>query len=72
MSITAYRTLTWAAGPLIQRYLKRRLAAGREDATRFDERLGIASAARVYWIVEYSCPEVSKRDACFRSSHLLI
>lgn len=46
MSITAYRTLTWAAGPLIQRYLKRRLAAGREDATRFDERLGIASAAR--------------------------
>ena len=32
MSITAYRAITWAAGPLIRRYLERRLAAGREDA----------------------------------------
>jgi 3-deoxy-D-manno-octulosonic-acid transferase len=46
MSIAAYRALTWATGPLIKRYLKRRLAAGREDAARFDERLGIASVAR--------------------------
>lgn len=46
MSIAAYRALTWATGPLIRRYLNRRLAAGREDADRFDERLGIASIAR--------------------------
>tara|TARA_R110000868_G_scaffold4155_14_gene25354 strand:+ start:6399 stop:7706 length:1308 start_codon:yes stop_codon:yes gene_type:complete len=46
MSITAYRAITWAAGPLIRRYLERRLAAGREDAERFEERLGHASAPR--------------------------
>lgn len=46
MSITAYRALTWAAGPLIRRYLGKRLAAGREDAQRFDERLGEPSAER--------------------------
>ena len=46
MSISAYRALTWITGPLIQRYLNRRLAAGREDATRFRERLGEPSAAR--------------------------
>ena len=46
MSIVAYRALTWIAGPLIQRYLNRRLAAGREDAIRFRERLGEPSARR--------------------------
>jgi 3-deoxy-D-manno-octulosonic-acid transferase len=54
MSIAAYRALTWATGPLIRRYLDRRLAAGREDAARFGERLGIASAVRpdapVLWV----------------------
>ena len=46
MSIAAYRALTWAAGPLIRRYLARRLAAGREDAARFNERLGVPSCPR--------------------------
>jgi 3-deoxy-D-manno-octulosonic-acid transferase len=46
MSIAVYRALTWATGPLIRRYLKRRLDAGREDATRFGERFGDASAPR--------------------------
>jgi len=46
MSIAAYRALTWASGPLIRRYMQRRLAAGREDAERFGERFGDASAPR--------------------------
>lgn len=46
MSIAAYRALTWATGPLIRRYLHRRLEAGREDPARFGERFGDASAPR--------------------------
>lgn len=46
MSIAAYRVLTWVSGPLIRRYLDRRLAAGREDAARFGERLGQPSSPR--------------------------
>ena len=46
MSIAAYRALTWAAGPLIRRYMQRRLNAGREDPQRFRERFGDASATR--------------------------
>ena len=46
MRIAAYRALTWAAGPLIHRYMQRRLNAGREDPQRFRERFGDASATR--------------------------
>ena len=46
MSISAYRGLTWLAGPLLRRYLQRRLIAGREDPQRFSERFGEASAER--------------------------
>ena len=46
MSISAYRGLTWLSGPLLRRYLKRRLIAGREDPQRFSERFGEASAER--------------------------
>lgn len=46
MSISAYRALTWASGPLIRRYMQRRLDAGREDPDRFSERFGDASAPR--------------------------
>ena len=46
MSIAAYRALTWAAGPLIHRYMQRRLNAGREDPQRFRVRFGDASATR--------------------------
>ncbi len=46
MSIAAYRALTWAAGPLIHRYMQRRLNAGHEDPQRFRERFGDASATR--------------------------
>ncbi|MFQ5784752.1 MAG: 3-deoxy-D-manno-octulosonic acid transferase [Alphaproteobacteria bacterium] len=41
-----YRGLTTAAAPLIGLYLKRRLAAGKEDAARFGERLGHAGKSR--------------------------
>lgn len=46
MSIALYRGFTWVAAPMIRRYLNRRLEAGREDAARFDERMGIASTNR--------------------------
>ena len=41
-----YRLLTDLGAPFIQFYLKRRLARGREDPARFNERLGIASLIR--------------------------
>ena len=46
MSIAAYRAITWLSAPLIGRYLSRRRSAGREDAARFSERLGMPSRAR--------------------------
>jgi 3-deoxy-D-manno-octulosonic-acid transferase len=46
MFATAYRYLTELGAPVIDMYLRRRLAAGREDAARFSERLGRASWPR--------------------------
>ena len=41
-----YRMATSLGAPIIHFYLKKRLARGKEDAARFDERLGHASHAR--------------------------
>lgn len=41
-----YRIATALGAPLIHFYLKKRLARGKEDAARFDERLGHASHVR--------------------------
>ena len=53
MLSTLYRILTDAGAPLIGVYLRRRRAAGREDAERFAERLGTPSlprpAGRLVW-----------------------
>ena len=46
MIFAAYRLLTELGAPAINLYLRRRLKAGREDAARFDERLGKASRPR--------------------------
>ena len=46
MILSLYRGLTTVAAPLIDRYLKKRLAKGKEHPTRFPERLGQASIAR--------------------------
>ena len=46
MTPRIYRGLTTVAGPLIGLYLRRRRAAGKEDAARFDERFGYAGAPR--------------------------
>lgn len=46
MILSLYRGLTTIAGPLISRYLKKRLARGKEHPTRFPERLGITSLKR--------------------------
>ena len=43
---TLYRSLTQVGGPAIHYYLHRRRLAGKEDLTRQDERLGIASCPR--------------------------
>ena len=40
MMLALYRTLTTLGGPVIQYYLKRRLAQGKEDPSRFAERQG--------------------------------
>ena len=42
----AYALVGRLAAPLVRGYLKKRLARGKEDAARFGERLGRASAAR--------------------------
>ncbi|MDH3335312.1 MAG: 3-deoxy-D-manno-octulosonic acid transferase, partial [Rhodospirillaceae bacterium] len=46
MILSLYRMLTSLGAPLISLYLMRRLKRGKEDAKRFDERLGIASINR--------------------------
>lgn len=46
MSIAAYRAASRAAAPILERYLGRRLARGREDGARLPERMGVASRPR--------------------------
>lgn len=46
MILSLYRASTTIGGPLIDAYLRRRLAAGREDAARMGERRGVASQPR--------------------------
>ena len=46
MILGLYRSLTTLGGPLIDLYLARRLARGKEDPARFPERKGIAEKAR--------------------------
>lgn len=46
MILALYRLLTTVAGPLIDLYLLRRLAGGKEDAERFAERAGLAHGPR--------------------------
>ncbi len=46
MRMSLYRLATDWGAPFIDAYLKRRLRHGREDANRFQERLGVASRAR--------------------------
>ena len=46
MILGLYRLLTTLGGPLILRYLRRRLARGKEDPVRFEERLGKAGLPR--------------------------
>ena len=46
MMLTLYRTLTTFGGPVIQYYLKRRMAAGKEDPYRFAERQGKSTRRR--------------------------
>jgi len=54
MKLTLYRMATSLGGPFIRYYLNKRLQAGKEDAERFSERLGIASlprpAGKLLWI----------------------
>ncbi|MEG3619009.1 3-deoxy-D-manno-octulosonic acid transferase [Magnetovibrio sp. PR-2] len=54
MKLSLYRMATTLGGPLIRLYLNKRLKRGKEDAARFEERLGIASLprpdGRLVWI----------------------
>tara|TARA_R110002074_G_scaffold134692_2_gene278866 strand:- start:505 stop:657 length:153 start_codon:yes stop_codon:yes gene_type:complete len=46
MILSLYRLATEFGAPLITMYLKRRLKRGKEDAPRFNERLGKAGRPR--------------------------
>jgi len=46
MILGLYRLLTTLGGPLIRTYLQRRLARGKEDPVRFEERMGKAGLPR--------------------------
>jgi len=46
MMLPLYRAATTLLAPAITHYLKRRMARGKEDPKRFDERLGIAGRER--------------------------
>lgn len=46
MILSLYRGLTVLGAPLITGYLRRRIAHGKEDPLRFDERLGIPGQSR--------------------------
>ncbi len=46
MMLALYRSLTTLAGPLADRYLRRRMSQGKEDRERFGERLGQPGLAR--------------------------
>ena len=46
MMLRVYRFVTSLSAPIIHYYLKKRLARGKEDPVRFDERLGHASHMR--------------------------
>ncbi len=46
MLLSLYKSLMICATPVLEMYLRRRMKAGREDASRFDERHGIASRPR--------------------------
>ena len=63
MSIAAYRAATWVGAPLIDSHLRRRLRRGREDRSRFGERMGVASRTRpsgpLVWIHAASVGEAT-------------
>ena len=45
-ALALYTGLTWALAPAVRLYLRRRVAAGKEDAARIEERFGRPSRAR--------------------------
>ena len=75
MLSSLYRLLTDLTAPFISIYLHRRLATGREDATRFQERLGFASqrrpAGRLIWCHAASVGEAVSLLAVVKSIDIL-
>ncbi|MCF8466771.1 MAG: 3-deoxy-D-manno-octulosonic acid transferase [Sneathiella sp.] len=46
MHMALYNGLLWVASPVLTRHMEKRLAIGKEDPARFEERFGVASRAR--------------------------
>ncbi|MEX1036642.1 MAG: 3-deoxy-D-manno-octulosonic acid transferase [Sneathiella sp.] len=46
MQLALYNSLLCLGGPILRRHMKKRLAAGKEDPDRFQERMGHASLSR--------------------------
>lgn len=73
VAIFLYRALTWVGLPVLELMLHRRVARGREDPTRLQERRGIASRPRpsgeLIWIHAAS---VGEANSCLRVVELLL
>src|SRR5690349_13507221 len=54
MMLSLYRSAAWLATPFLRRHLARRIALGKEERGRIDERCGLASlprpAGRLGWL----------------------
>lgn len=61
MQMALYNSLLWIGAPVLRRHMKKRLASGKEDPDRFQERLGHASLPRpegeLIWIHAVSVGE---------------
>lgn len=73
IAIGLYRALTWAGLPALEILLRQRVAKGREDPDRLQERRGIASRRRppgeLIWIHAAS---VGEANSCLRVVELLL
>ncbi len=83
MMLGLYRAVTTLGGPLIQAYLGKRLKAGKEDAGRFNERLGISRVPRpdgpLIWLHGASVGEamsllvlIDRLHAAVPAAHILV
>ena len=83
MHMALYNGLLWIASPVLTRHMEKRLAVGKEDPARFEERFGVASRTRpdgeLVWIHAASVGEAVSALAlvggllgCAPERHILV